>query len=598
MTRMLVAYSQASTHVQTTREYLKALKRFLGYEVHYIHVTHNANIATHFESYDIVFQNYCARLCFEDYVSQSYLKKLREFRGLKVLAVQDEYDRTDTLKTKIKEFGFDIVLTCVPQKYLEYVYPRDEFPSVTFLTVLTGYVPENFGVGKPKPRPLSERPIQIGYRGRDLGARYGRLGFDKAEIGRRMKDVCRARGIACDISISEADRIYGEDWLEFIGSCRTMLGTESGSNVFDFDGSLEKNFAKLTKANGGRSPSYEQFGPLVADRESEIEMGQISPRIFECALMCTPMILFRGNYSNVLVPHQHYIPLEKDFSNLDEVLRRVEDIPALQDMASRAYEHVVQSGLFGYEAYGKTLRSAFDSALERRTSPPAAPSFLATAVDTDLRAAALAEFPEEFPQGVAELEATQTCVAILDGSKSQNEFLSSIEVRAQRFSKAISEHLALLNEIEALSNAGSTLARTSSDQKIVEAAAQKRAVFDREQAELRRGIADIKAVIERGQQSSLQGVRRDLLHKHQRMLRAYMAFFESAEDLRELNSLAFREIGRLEDVPLGKRLTLRISALASLLDAPPRVVLSILLHKVPAVREPLYRLREIIRRDA
>src|SRR6185437_11230334 len=98
---------------------------FLGYEVHYIHVTHNANIAADFESYDVVFQNYCARLCFEDYVSQSYLKKLREFRGLKVLAVQDEYDHTDILKAKIKEFGFDIVLTCVPQNYLEYVYPRD-----------------------------------------------------------------------------------------------------------------------------------------------------------------------------------------------------------------------------------------------------------------------------------------------------------------------------------------------------------------------------------------------------------------------------------------------------------------------------------------
>ncbi|RYF30133.1 MAG: hypothetical protein EOO23_05805, partial [Comamonadaceae bacterium] len=265
--RVLAAYSMSSTYVQTTLDYLNALKQFSGFEVDYIHVTHQAVMGVEFDSYDIVFHNYCARLCFDDYVSSSYKESMRKFSGIKVLAVQDEYDRTDTLKAAIKDLGFDIVLTCVPQDSLEYVYPSSEFPGVEFITVFTGYVPDDFAEGALPPKRLAERPIFIGYRGRDIGGRYGRLGFDKFEIGRRMKELCDARGIATDIAMDEASRIYGRAWLEFVGDCRAMLGAESGSNVFDFDGSIEARFQELTAANGGVAPSYADFLPIVALRD-------------------------------------------------------------------------------------------------------------------------------------------------------------------------------------------------------------------------------------------------------------------------------------------------------------------------------------------
>jgi len=40
--RILVAYSMTTTFVSTTMEYLLTLKNFSPYEVHYIHVTHDA----------------------------------------------------------------------------------------------------------------------------------------------------------------------------------------------------------------------------------------------------------------------------------------------------------------------------------------------------------------------------------------------------------------------------------------------------------------------------------------------------------------------------------------------------------------------------
>jgi hypothetical protein len=349
--RALVAYSASSTHVQTTYDYLVSFGKYSGFSTSYVHVTHGACVEFDFNEFDIIFHNYCSRLCFSGYVSDSYRERLRAFQGPKILAVQDEYDRTDTLKAAIKDLGFDIVLTCVPQDSLEYVYPKAEFPGVTFITVFTGYVSDDFEIGRPPPPSLSDRPLLIGYRGRDIGGRYGRLGFDKFEIGRRMKEICDARGIATDIAMDEASRIYGVDWFHYLGRCRAMLGSESGSNVFDFDGAIEARFKAMTAANGGVPPSYAEFLPFVEALDGQIDMGQISPRVFECALMRTPMVLYRGRYSDAIRPDEHYIALDRDFSNVDEVLARLEDIPGLEAMAERAYAHLVASGAFNYRTF-------------------------------------------------------------------------------------------------------------------------------------------------------------------------------------------------------------------------------------------------------
>jgi hypothetical protein len=349
--KFLVAYSSSSVFVQTTRDYLLAFKKYSEFEVYYINVTHVDQLDLELSEYDAVFHSYCARFAVKDYVDHRYVEQLRAYDGVKILAVQDEYDHTDLVKAAIKECSFDIVLTCVPQSSLDYVYPSHEFSGVVFLTVFTGYAPDDYLVWRPLLKPLSERPIALGYRGRDIGGRYGRLGFDKFEIGRRMKDICAERGIVHDIAVDDQSRIYGRAWFEFIGNCRVMLGSESGSNVFDFDGSIAALHTKVQAANEGSAPTYEEFLPYVADREREIEMGQISPRIFECAVMYTPMVLFRGRYSDVLEPDEHYIALEKDFSNIDEVLRRLEDFPALEQLANRAFDHLVGSGTFGYRAF-------------------------------------------------------------------------------------------------------------------------------------------------------------------------------------------------------------------------------------------------------
>ncbi|HZI41389.1 MAG TPA: hypothetical protein VFD67_06780, partial [Gemmatimonadaceae bacterium] len=328
--KLLVIYSIASTVVATTVEYVRSFGRYSRNDVSYINGTHGAVLGVELSGFDAVWLNYCCRLCFPGYVGPGVREALRTYGGLKLMSVQDEYDRTETLRQAIEELGFDVVFTCVPQHSLRYVYPKERFPHTEFITVLTGYVPDHLE-RRLDATPLERRPIVVGYRGRDIGPRYGELGFWKAEIGRRMKSICLERGIRCDIEVSEESRIHGESWYAFVESCRTMLGSESGSNVFDFDGSIERQYETLKRAKSG--VSYEEFQPFLAKHETDIGMGQISPRVFEAAALRTPMILLTGRYSGLIRPGEHYIELKKDFSNVDDVFRQVEDTAALNAMA-------------------------------------------------------------------------------------------------------------------------------------------------------------------------------------------------------------------------------------------------------------------------
>src|SRR4051794_39949671 len=150
-----------------------------------------------------------------------------------------------------------------------------------------------------------------------------------------MKALCDERGLETDIAWEEDDRIYGDDWFRFLSSCKATLGTESGANVFDDDGSLALRVQRELVANP--AASYEEVrAKFLAGREGEVVMNQVSPKIFEAIACRTALVLFEGHYSGVLEPHRHYLPLRKDFSNVDDVLRRLHDDDALEAMTRRA----------------------------------------------------------------------------------------------------------------------------------------------------------------------------------------------------------------------------------------------------------------------
>ena len=355
--RLLILYHAGFTYTPTIFHYLDAFRQHSVNKVEYFNIDQPC-ADVDFSGYDCLFVNFCvasvSRIKPPPYFSR-LLPALCRYRGVKVAAIQDEYDFTDKLKGFFAEVGFDVILTNVPQEAVRQIYPEPWFDDVHFETVQTAYLAEDVVEAGRAALPLAERLIALGYRGRELPCRFGDLGWQKGEVGRRFKAVCEAHGVDCDIAVDEASRFQGEDWLDFVRSCRVMLGTPSGCNVFDFDGSLHASLVEQEKliyrpgsvlfpdgpAAGRRVLKYEDVRDEVLAHDCGFDMGQVSARIFEAVASSTALALIRGNYSGVLRPDEHYVPIEPDYSNIDEVLDRILDIPVMQAMAARAYAHVV-----------------------------------------------------------------------------------------------------------------------------------------------------------------------------------------------------------------------------------------------------------------
>lgn len=354
--RILFIYSPRANHVTTTFQFVDAFRRHSRHHIDYLSCSTESELDL--SAYDAVWLNYCARLVVPGAVSGAIKSALARYEGPKFVAIQDEYEQTGLARQELRAIGATHIMTCVPADSIEYVYPRAMFPDTSFETVLTGYVPDGLDAASAG-QALANRPIHLGYRGRSLSWRYGMLGAQKIGIGVNALAACRERSIPCDIAVDESSRIYGDAWFDFIRSCRATLGSESGSNVFDFDGSIAARFSSSTPA----PEDAPDLVDLVARREREIKMGQISPRIFEVAALGSALVLIRGSYSGAIEPEEHYLAVDPDYSNLGSVVERLADVEALQAMADRTRRHLIEFGRYSYASFVGRIDALFDIAI-------------------------------------------------------------------------------------------------------------------------------------------------------------------------------------------------------------------------------------------
>lgn len=311
--------------------------------------------------FDVVAIHYSVFVLSEVYLSRRFKERIKAFPGLKVQFIQDDYRQINAMSAAMRELGIHVLYTLCPEKVIPKVWSEERLPGVLKLNTLAGYVPEHFKNLRP-PR-IAERPIDVGYRGRTVPFWLGELGQDKIRICRRFLEHGPSSGLRYDVSSREEDRIYGDNWALFLESCKAVLGTESGASITDYDGSVEKN-VRDHLADRPNATFEEVQQALLLPYENNAPMNVISPRVFEAAAHGAALVLYPGDYSGILRPWVHYIPLEKDFSNFEQVVRKIKDVPFLDDMTARAQHDLVRSELYSY----RTFISGFDEVLAERGS--------------------------------------------------------------------------------------------------------------------------------------------------------------------------------------------------------------------------------------
>jgi hypothetical protein len=350
-------------HAANVLQHIAALRHRSRHDVHTFNpVGTDGTGGPELEDFDVVVIHYTLVITLDSYFPPALRDRVASFTGLKVQFIQDEYRWIDAITECMRQLGIAVLFTLVPEHEVEKVYgPR--LPGVQTVTTLAGYVPDEL-VGRPVP-PLAARPLDVGYRGRTPPYWLGSFGQEKAEIGRGFLARAAKYGLRCDIGWTETDRIYGDRWIRFLTSCRATLGTESGATIADYDGSVERGVLEYLATDP--TASFEDVArDVLAPYEGNLDLKVISPRQFEAAALRTALVLFPGGYSGLLEPLRHYIPLAKDFSNMDEVAARLRDLDELEAMVDRTYEDLVASGRSSLSAFVAEFDDLVEAKAEER----------------------------------------------------------------------------------------------------------------------------------------------------------------------------------------------------------------------------------------
>jgi hypothetical protein len=342
----------------TIIDHVTSFKKYSKHDVYHINpVTRKIPDWLNLNKFDIIIIHYSIYVLGENYIDASWRDAIACSSAYKVQFIQDEYRTVFAFHARMRELKIDVLYTCIPETEIEKVYPIEKLSGFKKINNLTGYVPEYFE--KRKPDFSKKRTIDVGYRGREGLWWLGSLFQEKSIIGREFLRYAQNNGIKCDISSREQDRIYGKEWLRFLDNCRCTLGTESGASVIDFTGEIEKNVKKYCK-NHSKATFKEVQTLFLKDLEGKVRMNQISPRAFEAIGCGCCQILFEGEYSGILKPDIHYIPLKKDFSNISEVIQKIKDESLVKKMVLRAYEDIIATRDYSY----KTFVEAVDRQIE------------------------------------------------------------------------------------------------------------------------------------------------------------------------------------------------------------------------------------------
>ena len=366
----------------TVLDHIDAFRRYSRHDIHTLNTRDMPrSIALDLDYFDVAVIHYSVVLSSLNYLSADFRDKLRRFRGLKVEFIQDDYRWIDRETAASRDIGINVLFTVAPEPAASQVYD-ERLPGVRRVLTLTGYVPENL-VGRPI-KPLGERTIDVGYRARDLPFWLGRLSREKVWIGQRFLERAPAYGLRCDIAWTEDQRIYGEPWIEFVSSCRATLGCESGASIADFDGSVEQ--AVLTFMGAHPRATFEDVHEAVLrPYEGNVVMNIVSPRVFEAAALGTALVMFPGEYSGVVSPEKHYIVLEKDFSNMDDVVDKLRDDKLVSAMTARARHDLIESGRWGYRAFVDQFDQVVDADARTMRGPSIALRYRATQAERAMR---------------------------------------------------------------------------------------------------------------------------------------------------------------------------------------------------------------------
>jgi hypothetical protein len=266
-----------------------------------------------------------------------------------VLFKQDEIFKINYFCDLINKYKISLLFSVAPTKLIANTL-YSQINNTKIFNVLTGYVSTELRNYKVISNDSNNRKIDICYRGMKLPYWFGKLGYQKYEIGEKFKEICKKYNLKSDISSYHNDRIYGSKWLDFLSNSKAVLAVESGSSIIDFDGEITKSIRKYIKKypHAGFDKTYND---ILIKYDNKIKYRAISPRLFEAGATKTALIMMEGEYQNIFKPNIHYIPVKEDYSNIEEVIKKLNDIEFRKFITENVYQDIILNDDYSYDEF-------------------------------------------------------------------------------------------------------------------------------------------------------------------------------------------------------------------------------------------------------
>jgi spore maturation protein CgeB len=250
-----------------------------------------------------------------------------------------------------------------------------------------------------KPEKLQKnRAIDIGVRAERYFPFMGNN--DRNELIDFFESYRSQTPIKKDFGRSWKDRFTREGWAEFLNNCKGTIATEAGSSYLEKDDHTVLEIEKyiLSKSNVKRQSTAEKFKKVNANYRAWISYKQvakvedylahknwlnnkanydhffsvpfeeifdkfykdysgaisgkcISSRHFDAIGCKTCQIMFPGDFNGILEANKHYLSLNPDFSNVDEVMLRFADQEIREKIVDDAYDHVIANHTYDKRIY-------------------------------------------------------------------------------------------------------------------------------------------------------------------------------------------------------------------------------------------------------
>ncbi|MCM8537806.1 MAG: hypothetical protein NE334_17825 [Lentisphaeraceae bacterium] len=376
-----VYHLAANQNVPTVKDHISCFEKHSEFEVYNYNTALPVSEKLYQFEFAVIIFHYTVMTADTSYIPQSFLEYMdRCQESYKIVFIQDEHYRCQNRFAFLNRFKIDCLYTLMEKDNIIQVYSKHtSIKKIQFS--IPGYVSDELvNLAQNITQPMEDRTTDIGYRGRKLDYYMGKGSQEKFSIAHDFEAFAKDKDLILDLATKESERIYGNNWFKFIANCKAFLGVESGVSIFDTDGTVYQKFIAYNRYYADLD--FDGFSELTGlnNYEDNIYYRTISPRHFECAALKVCQILFEGKYSGIMRPWEHYIPLKKDFSNIDEVISAFNNLEVRERIVNKAYQELVESGKYHYANF---IRN-FDQNL---TSKGYVPSEIEPALSNEIKKA-------------------------------------------------------------------------------------------------------------------------------------------------------------------------------------------------------------------